>query len=125
MLYFLVHCLQICSESSLIMSQAQADSAAAEGYNFLICYQQLAVQADLANENLWGIRPKFHFFDESLGRMKETLENPARQSCMMEEDAMGKFKRVGQSTHRVSQSLRGLQRYLIWLKLRWREISER
>ena len=111
--------LQICDLEPIILSRPAADEACSLGHGFLRLHGVLAQNARAALVSRWNLRPKHHYMQESLLFMHSTLENMAKQTCMNEEDFMGKMKRIAVKTHRGKTFQRALQRYLIMLKLRW------
>ena len=115
--------LAVCESADIIMSQNEAGDAAAHGSMYLQCLGQLAARSALRGEENWRLRPKCHYLDESLMHMRETLENPYKQSCIMEEDFMGKVKKVASKTHRGNQPSRTLARYLLMLRLEWKQLQ--
>jgi len=108
----------------LILSQAAADEISGYGHAFLITYSYLGYCAGLNGVQCWNIKPKHHYLDESLKFMCSNLENAMKKSSMMEEDFMGKCKRVTKMTHKSAASYRGLQRHLLQVKQRWREMQQ-
>lgn len=117
--------LHVCSVQPLCMPEAAANLVCERGLFFLQCISQLAAKSLASRVRLWKLRPKCHYFAESLLYLRQSLENPLKSSCQNEEDLMGKIKRIALKTHRSTQSDRALQRYGIFLMLHWRGIKAR
>ncbi len=100
--------------SPAVMTEGDIVAASDAAEIFLRAYQHLAAGALRDVHPLWRLRPKFHYFTEAVKRMRRTRENPLHCMCFMEEDFMGKIKRIACKTHRGNQSMRTLQRYQ-WL----------
>ena len=84
--------------------------------NALLAYNALAVESASNNEKLYLIIPKHHALvhiaiDFGL--------NPRRTQCYLDEDMVGRCKRLYNSCNAASASLRVLQRYFIMVGLRW------
>jgi hypothetical protein len=118
----LVQFQKMLDQCDLVMTEEESVDAEACGRLFLLGYHELALLALEAGLALWRLRPKFHYFDEVLQLMLLTLENPGKQTCMNEEDFMGKLKKIYAKTHRSSQRFRGIQRYLLLLKMVWKRM---
>jgi len=78
---------------------------------------------DVDKPHLWRARPKHHGLDHlALTLLKDSKLNPKKTSCLLEEDFLGKLKKIGISTRGggcVSQTRRFFDRYLLELSLRW------
>ena len=111
--------------SGLILSQATADSAAMYGRIFLTTYShKLGAYSTSVGLDMWTMKPKFHYWDESLQYMQLSLENPLKQTCMNEEDLMGKTKKTASRTHSSTTHMRGLQRHYLEVRRRWRCLAD-
>jgi hypothetical protein len=117
--FSLSNMVHICDNEPLIMMQTKADEAAAAGHGFLRLHGVLSKGSWNVKPERWNIRPKHHYLQESLLFMQASCENAAKQTCMMEEDFMGKIKKIALKTHRSTTYQRAMQRYLILLKTRW------
>lgn len=91
---------------------------------YLRAYQKLAASACEAGVVNWKVRPKQHTLLHIARRMRQEKLNPRHQSCMLEEDFLGKLKRIGVKTHRSSTKLRIMERYMLQLSLRWKRRRE-
>ena len=121
--YSICSLLRLCDNEPLVMSATAAETGYQHGRLFLRCYGALAQRARDRNVERWHLRPKAHYFDESLMCMRSTRENPARQSNTLEECFMGKMKRIACKVHRSTQAVRTVMRYVLFLKFRWHELS--
>ena len=108
----------------LVMSQEAADLAYSRGRAFLLGYGSLASNAALRFHKLFKLRPKLHYVDEAICYMRATRENVGKQTCTLEECFMGKMKKIACKTHRKSQALRSIQRYLLFLRWRWHDLAK-
>ena len=63
--------------------------------------------------------PKHHYAEHIRMDMAECVINPKYQTCFGEEDLLGKLKKIGSKTHRRVASTRLVQRYLLYVALRW------
>jgi len=78
---------------------------------------------DVDRPHLWRARPKHHGLDHlAITLMNVSKLNPKKTSCLLEEDFLGKLKRIGitcRGSNCVSQTSRFFDRYLLELSLRW------
>jgi hypothetical protein len=71
---------------------------------------------------LYRLRPKHHSVDHIQMDVVRTKLNPARvSSCFQEESFLGYIKRIGVRCHASNMLLRLLQRYILYLSLRWKD----
>jgi hypothetical protein len=91
------------------------------GRVFLQSYGFLGAEATRLGTVIWKIRPKHHFIDEMLERIRETHMNPRHQHCFMEEDFAGKLSRLARKCHRLTVCVRSIERYLLFITIRWGE----
>ena len=89
---------------------------------YLMTWQFLANTAMSENKTLFKCRPKHHFFCHIIERIQLDRQNPCRQlQCAGEETFMGVLKRIGLQTHGSTAYLRTLQRYLLYVAVRWEQ----
>jgi hypothetical protein len=99
-------------------SQVKRATHAANVY--LYSYAFLAHAAIVDGKKLWKLRPKHHYFQHMMLRLALDHQNPCRQlQCGCEETFMGIIKRIGKACHGSSVYLRTMQRYLMYVSLRW------
>lgn len=90
------------------------------GNLFLVSYQYLANASLQAGTCLYKVRTKHHYFQHTVRRLSLCKWNPKRQQCILEEDFLGKLKRIASKTARNNMPKRLLQRYMIYMFVRWR-----
>ena len=56
-----------------------------------------------------------HYWEEMVGQIEITLENPRALSCSKDEDFQGVVKKIQAKSPRATLNLRSLQRYIIEL----------
>ena len=124
-------CLHALAEFIWVLSRAdfwllpwEADSAMFHGMKFLVIYRHLAQAAENARTSRWRTRPKTHYYHHALKFMQHTKMNVLKSTCFLDEDFMGKVKRLASKTHRSLVSVRTLQRYVILLGCRWRRLRK-
>ena len=91
-------------------------------YTFLRALQWLSHDSQVRGTYMYYIKPKCHYIEHTAMDLSETLPwslNPRYVSCMCDETFMGKLLKIGKRTHSVTASLRVLQRYLLYIALRW------
>ena len=86
---------------------------------FLLCYQELSAEAFRTEQLRWKTRPKIHYFAHMVDYMKACRRNPSAHHCFGEEDFIGKVLTVACSTHGRTVMVRALQRYRLYVSLRW------
>ena len=88
----------------------------------LVAWQHLASRCQVLGLRLYKCRPKHHFLDH-LGRdVRRTLLNPRKvNQCNADESFLGYLKRIGVRCHQANMMTRLLNRYLLFLSLRWHE----
>ena len=88
----------------------------------LIAWQHLSRRCLEQNLLLYRLRPKHHSVDHIQMDVVRTKLNPARvSSCFQEESFLGYIKRIGVRCHASNMLLRLLQRYILYLSLRWKD----
>lgn len=103
----------------LVMQAADRQRAVRSAKLFLVSYQWLAVAAFDAGRCQYKVRCKHHFFGHTARRLESCAWNPKGQQCILEEDFLGKVKRIAARTARKTMPARVLDRYIIYLHLRW------
>ena len=84
--------------------------------NALLAYNWLSTWAERNFLKLYPMKPKIHALQHIA--MDFGL-NPRRTTCMLDEDMVGRAKRIYNGCHSDSAPYRSLQRYLIIVGLRW------
>ena len=88
----------------------------------LISWQHLAHLCMERKLYLYRLRPKHHSMDHIQMDIARTRLNPARaSSCFSDESFLGYLKRIGVRCHSSNMMLRLLQRYILFLSLRWKD----
>ena len=82
----------------------------------LLAYNALAVESYDADVALYEVKPKHHAL---LHLAIDFGLNPRRTSCYLDEDMVGRAKRIYVGCHGLSAPKRSLQRYIIIIGLRW------
>lgn len=82
----------------------------------LLAYSWLSSWAAGAGFNLYPEKPKMHAL---LHIAMDFGVNPRRTVCMLDEDMVGRAKRIYDACHGGSAPKRSLQRYMIIIGLRW------
>jgi hypothetical protein len=88
------------------------------GHLFLSLYTRLADRAYKSAESCYKIRPKLHFIEHTLDHVLASHENPMTFHTFMDEDFMGKIKRISRACHRSTLAQRTLQRYTVKIGVR-------
>ena len=74
-------------------------------------------------KHIWRARPKNHGMDHlCITLVRVSKLNPKKMSCLLEEDFLGKMKRIGRGIRGgncISVACRILERYILALSLRW------
>ena len=85
---------------------------------FMASYQWLS--GHYAENFLFRIRPKFHYFAHIHAMMVQFGFNPAAACCLDAESFNGLVKQLAKCTHAKTTGLRSLQRYIDYLHVRWK-----
>ena len=101
------------------LPELMAARASKHGRCFLKCYQLLASHSLFHGKTAWKLRPKLHYAAHLFEELLTTRENPRRLDLFDAEDYVGKLKRIASSCHRLSCSLRTVQRMSMFLSHRW------
>jgi hypothetical protein len=104
--------------ASLILKPCEVRRARRAGSLFLCSYQYMSAEALRNQIRLWKIKPKMHYFCHVLDSLGD-LPNPRHVECFTDESYLGKVKALGQKCHGATISKRILQRYIIYLAIRW------
>jgi hypothetical protein len=105
-----------------ILSVEDSKTAQRVGRLFLLSYQKLSDAAIARRRLAYKIRTKHHTMDHQVDRITVDRLNPKNVACFVDEDFLGKLKRLGQQTHGSNVMLRTLQRYLLLIRIRWYRI---
>ena len=109
-----------CGTSGCVFNAAQKADAVTAGRAYTLCYAWLARAAARSEVRNWRLRPKAHYFEHVVDRIEATARNPRFHATWMEETLMGKMKRMVGATRGSVTARRGLQRYLLFMSVRWR-----
>jgi hypothetical protein len=107
------------SVKSPILPVPMAARAAKHGRCFLKSYQLLATWALAASLPAWKLRPKLHYAAHLFDELVTCRENPRRLDLFDAEDYIGKMKKIASACHRLTASLRTVQRMIEFLSHRW------
>ena len=88
----------------------------------LVAYGWLAAWAAHSDLNLYPVHPKAHAL---LHIAIDFGVNPRRTACYLDEDMVGRSKRIYNGCHGASAPRRSLERYLIIVGLRWISVIRR
>ena len=105
--------------AELFMSRDVCDTYVRACRCFLLDLQCEAEIAQAIGVSLFKVRPKLHYWAESLYTVSSTRENPAAFDAFDWESFVGKIKRIVTKTHRRSACLRVVERYLLLCCVRW------
>ena len=102
----------------LLMIQREQDAITLHGRMFLMAWQKLAgTNAEFS----FKMRPKTHMMDHVVRKAKTLKINPKRLACNLEEDMLGKLKRIGKALRgcgAAKASQRFLNRYILYMSIR-------
>ena len=103
-----------------VLEETKASAVVAAGKAFLQSFSWLADHAKASGMQRWKVRPKMHMFAHQLMMVEMTGWNPKAWSCWMDEDFMGRLKKVVTRTRSRSMSTvsSSLTRY-IWCFFVW------
>ncbi len=87
----------------------------------LCAYNALAVEAIGANVRLWRLTPKHHAMTHIAYDNGGT--NPRKVSCYLDEDMVGRMKRIYMMCHGRTAPSTSLRRYIILCGLRWKRVA--
>ena len=121
MLWALSDFLHTLDTSPQFMSLEQVERAARSAQTWQSCYQWLSAEALANAAPLWKMRPKAHYIAHQLVDMQATRENPRHQMCFVDEDFLGKVKRLASKCGKATVTRRALQRYILYMAVRWHE----
>ena len=90
---------------------------------FLVTYRSLALAASRSDTSRWRLRPTFHYLHHVIQTIRDDKVNVLFSTCFLDEDFMGKVKKLASRTHRARVGERTLQRYVLLLAVRWARIK--
>jgi len=115
--------MHVLDQAGLILRRSEIQDAQEHLQTHLLASQKLCGRALSARRWLWRLRPKCHYQEH--GRIAlETGINPRYLANFAEEDLIGVMKRIGCKVNPATFSTRLLQRYLVYMTLRWRVRNE-
>ncbi len=88
--------------------------------NGLLAHNALAAQSFREGTQLWKIMPKRHALTHVAYDNKGV--NPRAVHCYLDEDMVGRMKRLYQRCHGATAAQRSMERYVLSLVLRWVEL---
>lgn len=106
---------EIMKKEGRYLSPAAAAALAEHVERGLLCYNWLAVQT--ADKFLWKIIPKHHALVHLA--FDPHGMNPRATSCYLDEDFIGKCKKIYKAAHGATAGRTGLLRYIILAGVRW------
>ena len=111
---------RILDEAGLFLTDGEVESFCESVSLYNNSLQKLIT---LDRKHLWRARPKNHGLDHlCITLVKYSKLNPKKTSCLLEEDFLGKMKRIGSGIRGgncMSVMNRILDRYILALSLRW------
>ena len=110
-----------CDNSGRWFEPEERSRAVRAGNLFLACYQYLALNAIKKRQMQFHVMPKLHYFKHMIMRVRDTGENPRFFACWMEEDAVGKYKKIGNKVHKKTFNGRFMTRYKVMISMRWQK----
>ncbi|CAE7835981.1 unnamed protein product [Symbiodinium sp. CCMP2592] len=116
--------LKMMDEAPLVMSRDQADRLYDAGIRHLQTYARLrALSAEVTrgktpNRSSWTILPKHHHLWHALHQARDTLVNLNGYNLLAAESWVGLIGRMARTAHRTTVSLRTIQRYQCFLRMR-------
>lgn len=84
-------------------------------------YQYLAVQSLRERRLLWKVRPKSHYFVHFVDFYETTGLSPIHMSAFLDEDFMGKARKICLSCHGATFMKQWARRYVLKRALQWRK----
>jgi len=115
----LVEMLHVFDNAGRWLSHEQAAAATYAGNAFLKSYQRLAVDCLLERKPLYKIRPKTHYACHQIDDIARTRLNPRCTALFRDEDFVGKIAGLASRTHGASVCRRAIERYMLYLAMRW------
>lgn len=88
------------------------------GQLFLKLYVRLARQALDSHKRLYRCRPKLHLLVHMSEDDRPSSLNPAHLNCFMDEDFIKRSMAIKKGVHRLTATVRTLQRFIIGLRAR-------
>ena len=88
----------------------------------LLSWQHLAAQCQMRKLRLYKMRPKHHYLDHIARDVARTSLNPRKtMTCFNDESFLGCLKKIGIRCHAANMMESLLQRYILFLSLRWND----
>jgi hypothetical protein len=124
MIWALADFCQCLDRAGKWLSDDETKRALSSGTLYLTSYQALAAANLIRRRCNYKVRPKLHYFAHQILRQIETSRlNPRHLHCFGDEDFIGRIARLAKLTSGQTTSLRTLQRYLLYIALRWEHLS--
>lgn len=109
-------------QNDLILPQGDATEFHDLVMKALLRWQGLATHCIVQNICRWKIRPKHHFVDHMARDVRRHRLNPRRlMSCFQDESYLGQVKQIAVHCHAAQTMKRCMQRYLIYLAIRFND----
>lgn len=112
--YGLADFVHVLDASEDILTSEQAARAEQSGRLHLLSVGKLFAMAQNSDELLFPLRPKHHVFEHQVDFVADSLLNPKMWAVWMDEDMMGKLRRMCEKGHAGAAASKGM---LAWLML--------
>ena len=99
--------------AKLILNDAEAAMLEETRKAALLSHASLRAEAHQLARHTWHTVPKHHYYDHCIRQACDIRLNPVYHWAFMDEDLMGKIKRIAQLCSGQIREMRVLQRYLI------------
>eukprot|EP00959_Pyramimonas_sp_CCMP1952_P419641 8789517-Pyramimonas_sp.AAC.1 len=112
----------------ILLSPSETKQLRGSIYTWLRSYAYLHARSQIEGTFLYYLRPKHHYCEHIAMDLNPRLRfnlNPRFTSCWIDESFLGKMMRIGKRTHAARASVRVLQRYILYISLRWEKRRRR
>ena len=108
----------MCERNKRVIREADLEPSNQAMDGALLCYNALAAHALADNKILWHMTPKFHMAGHIAYDFAQ-IRNPRWVHNYMDEDMVGKIKRISSKCHGLTAGKMALNRYIILVGVRW------
>lgn len=116
--------IDVCDRAGIVMTEDETGHVCTYWLSFLQHWQGLFQIFQGAGIERWKMRPKHHYFFETIKQIRRTQLNVRYVSCWQDESYLGHVKKIAIHSHGGNAILRTFQRLMINLSRRFKNTRD-
>lgn len=123
-IWSLQHGIHVSDHAELVLTEEETEEVCSHWLCCLLHWQGLFQMFEGAGICRWKLRPKHHYFWETIKQIRRTRINVRFLACWQDESYLGHIKKIAIHSHAGNALLRIFQRLMINLSQRFQETRE-